>query len=148
MVAEHMQHLLAWHFCGTLGTTASWARRLATCIACMYAFMHPVPCVPYAVGMDCQQHLKKKGIALALILVCRWAEVQHLVDNKSLLFYASDAQTKAGKVVKYVTQYGSEVHQTLSDAGLAPVLYELVQLPGGFMQVSYNPTLVKLLHAC
>ena len=24
----------------------------------------------------------------------------------------------------------------LSDAGLAPILYQLVQLPGGFMQVS------------
>ncbi|KAL0049923.1 hypothetical protein WJX82_000834 [Trebouxia sp. C0006] len=65
----------------------------------------------------------------------RWAEVQLLVNNKSLLFYASDAQTKAAKVIKYVTQYGSEVHQMLSNAGLAPILYQVVQLPGGFMQV-------------
>lgn len=65
----------------------------------------------------------------------RWAEVQLLVKNKSLLFCASDAQTKAAKVIKYVTQYGSEVHQMLSNAGLAPILYQVVQLPGGFMQV-------------
>ena len=70
------------------------------------------------------------------LIVCRWAEVQGLVNSKSLLFYASDAQTKASKVIKYVTQYGHEVHQLLSDAGLAPILYQLVQLPGGFMQVS------------
>ncbi len=86
--------------------------------------------------MDCQQQLKKKGIALALDVVCRWAEAQDLVDNTSLLFYAREAQTKTGKVIKYVTQYGSEVHQALSNAGLAPVLYEMVQLKGGFMQVS------------
>ena len=58
------------------------------------------------------------------------------MNSKSLLFYASDAQTKASKVIKYVTRYGHEVHQLLADAGLAPILYQLVQLPGGFMQVS------------
>ena len=72
--------------------------------------------------------------------LCRWAEVQLLVKNKSLLFCASDAQTKAAKVIKYVTQYGSEVHQMLSNAGLAPILYQVVQLPGGFMQVSLLPS--------
>ena len=71
--------------------------------------------------------------------MCRWAEVQLLVSNKSL-FYASDAKTKTAKVVKYVTKYGSEVHQVLSDAGLAPILYQVVQLPEGFMQVSLLPS--------
>ena len=71
-----------------------------------------------------------------LVNLCRWAEIQLLVNNKSLLFCASGAHTKAAKVIKYVTQYGTEVHQTLSNAGLAPVLYQLVQLPGAFMQVS------------
>ena len=75
-------------------------------------------------------------------MVCRWSQVQHLVDDKSLLFHASDVQSKAGKVIMYVTQYGSEVHQTLPDAGLAPTLYELVQLPGGFMQVSVTWTML------
>ena len=70
------------------------------------------------------------------MIVCRLAEVQVLVNSKSLLFCASDAHTKASKVIKYVTQYGHEVHQLLSDAGLAPVLYQVVQLPGSFMQVS------------
>ena len=98
-----------------------------------------VPCELYRVCMPCHSQL----IALAL---CRWAQVQYLVDDKSLLFHASDVQSKAGKVIKYVTQYGSEVHQKLSDAGLAPTLYEVVQLPGGFMQVSL--TLIILLPAC
>ena len=70
------------------------------------------------------------------MIVCRLAEVQILVNSKSLLFCASDAHTKASKVIKYVTQYGHEVHQLLSDAGLAPILYQLVQLPGSFLQVS------------
>ena len=80
-------------------------------------------------------------------MVCRWSQVQNLVDDKSLLFYASNIQSKEGKVIKYVTQYGSEVHQTLSDAGLAPTLYDVVQLPGGFVQVSYTLTLVASLVA-
>jgi hypothetical protein len=79
-------------------------------------------------------------IASVLVNLCRWAEVQQLVNNKSLLFYASDAQTKAAKVIKYVTRYGIEVHQMLSDAGLAPILYQLVPLPGSFMQVSLVPS--------
>lgn len=73
-------------------------------------------------------------------VVCRWAEVQHLVDTTSLLFYARDAHTKTGKVIKYVTEYGTEVHQVLSDAGLAPVLYETMELRGGFIQVSWSLT--------
>ena len=36
-------------------------------------------------------------------------------------------------------QYGGEVHQVLSDAGLAPVLYQLIPMPGGFTQVSLLP---------
>ena len=84
--------------------------------------------------------LSATGHSLSTI-VCRWSQVQHLVDDKHLLFHASDVQSKAGKVIKYVTKYGSEVHQTLSDAGLAPTLYELVQLPGGFMQVSLTWTM-------
>ena len=58
------------------------------------------------------------------------------MSDKSLLFYAQDAQTKAGRVVKYVTRYSSEVHQLLSDNSLAPRLYQVVHLPGGFKQVS------------
>jgi len=56
------------------------------------------------------------------------------------LFYARDAHTKTGKVIKYVTEYGTEVHQVLSDAGLAPVLYGTVELRGGFIQVSWSLT--------
>ena len=61
---------------------------------------------------------EKRVTASILVNLCRWAEVQLLVDNNSLSFYASDAQTKAAKVIKYVTQYSSEVHQTLSNTGL------------------------------
>lgn len=84
--------------------------------------------------MHCQS--QKRVIASIFVTLCSQAEVQLLVNNKSLLFYASDAKTKAAKFIKYVTQYGSEVHQTLSNTGLAPILSQLVQLPGGFMQVS------------
>lgn len=58
------------------------------------------------------------------------------MNINSLLFFARDAQTKTPKVIKYLTKYGIEVHQALSDAGLAPVLYDTVHLKGGFMQVS------------
>lgn len=46
------------------------------------------------------------------------------MNINSLLFFARDAQTKTPKVIKYLTKYGIEVHQALSDAGLAPVLYD------------------------
>ncbi|KAK9919159.1 hypothetical protein WJX75_009796 [Coccomyxa subellipsoidea] len=75
----------------------------------------------------------------------RWSEVQHLVNINSLLFFARDAQTKTPKVIKYVTKYGIEVHQALSDAGLAPVLYDTVHLKGGFMQDGW--TRVDMLSA-
>jgi len=117
-------------------------KQLAECWLPLYQtwvlFMHPVTCVPWLVGMHC--HSEKRVIASVLVNLCRWAEVQLLVNNKSLLFYASDAQTKAPKVIKYVTQYGIEVHQMLSNAGLAQILYRLVPLPGGFMQVSLAPS--------
>jgi hypothetical protein len=67
---------------------------------------------------------------------CRWSDVQHLVDIDSLLFFARDANDKMAKVIKYATQYGTEVHQALSDAGLAPILYDTRDLKGGFTQVS------------
>lgn len=73
---------------------------------------------------------------MSLGTACRWSEVQHLVDIDSLLYFARDAKTKTAKVIKYVTKYGTEVHQALSDAGLSSVLYDTVQLEGGFMQVS------------
>ena len=109
--------------------------------------MAGVVCLHHAWVLICIQWLVFGAHALSAIFeeercsfisstVCRWAEVQVLVDGNSLLFYASDAQSKASRVIKYVTQYGHEVHQLLSDAGLAPILYQLVQLPGGFMQVS------------
>lgn len=101
------------------------------CNNCFRGLLVPV-CVPQTLSAI----FGGESCSFNLLIVCRWAEVQVLVNSKSLLFYASDAQTKASKVIKYVTQYGHEVHQLLSDAGLAPTLYQLVQLPGGFMQVS------------
>lgn len=100
------------------------------------AYMNSVACVPCLRVLALSATFKEDRCSLNSLFVCRWAEVQLLVNSKSLLFYASDAQTKANKVIKYVTRYGHEVHQLLSDAGLAPNLYRLVQLPGAFMQVS------------
>ena len=74
---------------------------------------------------------------LKLGIICRWSEVQHLVDVNSFLYLARDPETETAKVIKYVTKYGTEVHQVLADAGLAPVLYSTVQLKGNFIQVIY-----------
>lgn len=63
------------------------------------------------------------------------------------LFYAQDAQPKAGKVVKFATRYDCEVPQALYHAGLAPALYEVEHLQGGFIQVSCSFTPVNLSQA-
>ena len=121
-------------FCHLFGTLNSWAECWQLSYHTQVLLMHLIVCVPCLMGMHRQSEKRVKGSIL--VNLCRWAEVQLLVNNKSLLFCASDAHTKAAKVIKYVTQYGTEVHQTLSNARLAPMLYQLVQLPGAFMQVS------------
>lgn len=77
---------------------------------------------------------------------CRWSDVMRLFDSDNLLFFARDASDRTARVVKYVTQYGTEVHQALSDAGLAPVLYDTKDLKGGFTQVSCGKAFILSLY--
>lgn len=58
------------------------------------------------------------------------------MDTDNLLYLARDAQTKTAKVIKYVTKYGTEVHRVLSNAGLEPVLFDIVPLKGNFLKMS------------
>ena len=67
------------------------------------------------------------------------------MDVNSLLYLARDPETETAKVIKYVTKYGTEVHQVLADAGLAPVLYSTVQLKGNFIQVIYATAFISAI---
>ncbi len=107
------------------------ARRVQEC-----ATMHSVPC------RACTLPSHSIGVAISSGTTRRWSEVQHLLNKDSLLFFAHDAHMEKPMVVKYVTKYGTEVHQALSDAGLAPVLYDTVQVKGGFIQVNFGTTMI------
>ena len=79
-------------------------------------------------------------------ITCRWSEVQSLRPNNSRLFFGCDAKDNTAKVIKFVTTYGTEVHQALSDAGLAPILFDIQELKGGFKQVSCATASILSLH--
>lgn len=77
---------------------------LSSRMTCVNACKRPEPCV--LIRWVCLiSNMYSQITALVFTSVCRWSQVQHLVGDKSLLFPASDVQSKGGKVIKYVTQY-------------------------------------------
>ena len=99
MVAYQMQHC----FHGIL-VPVWYVNELGSCLdtthGCLYAFSG----LSTLFGAHALSTIfGEEKCSFNSLFVCRWAEVQVLVNSKSLLFYASDAETKASKVIKYVT---------------------------------------------
>lgn len=74
--------------------------------------------------------------------MCRWSQVQRMSEGRDTLWAAHDLSQGLTIVIKFTTTYDKEVHQTLSDSKLAPQLFSVKQLHGGFYQVGYRLELV------
>ncbi len=66
----------------------------------------------------------------------RFFQARPLIDKSVLVFGVQMAEGEEERIlVKFPTSYGTDVHRSLAAAGLAPQLYAVTELPGGFLQV-------------
>ena len=58
-----------------------------------------------------------------------------LVQTPDRLLYEQPQPDGSIRLLKFATRYGSDVHRTLAAAGLAPALFDVQALPGGWLMV-------------